>query len=110
MMGAIGQAIEGKDTIRLDLDNELEDARFFTRAEVLDALEPSSRFTFTRQQLAKLDDTIDKKALKQQESTTSRWDQKDSGSVANVTERSSSPDPMRKRPSFRLVKCWANFR
>ncbi|PWN33106.1 uncharacterized protein FA14DRAFT_138300, partial [Meira miltonrushii] len=56
MMGAIGQAIEGKDEIRLDLDNELEDARFFTREEVLNVLA----------------------------SSTMKWNEKDEGSVANV--------------------------
>lgn len=39
MLGAFGQAVPGGEAIRLDLDNELEDARFFSRGEVLGVLE-----------------------------------------------------------------------
>lgn len=106
-MGAVGQAIEGRDTIRLDLDNELEDARFFTRAEVLDALTASTHSTFSRRELARLDDTLDKKRIEEQQrreeqgKASSAWDQKDGGSVANVTNRADVRDPMRPRPKFR---------
>jgi NAD+ diphosphatase len=103
MMGAIGQAIEGKDKIRLDLDNELEDARFFTREEVLKVVEStSSNWHLSKKDLGKIDENVaaaeTEKKLKEEQQPRGRgslWDHKDSGSVANVTERG----PMRSSPS-----------
>lgn len=100
MMGAIGQAIEGKDSIRLDLDNELEDARFFSRQEVLTAIEASSGWTLSKKDLAGIDENVAAQQKKDEEAARGRgsnWDQKDSGSVANVTDRSASPSPGRRR-------------
>jgi NAD+ diphosphatase len=98
MMGAIGHAIEGQDSIRLDLDNELEDARFFTRQEVLAAVEASAGWTLTKKDIARMDEDKSNVSSTTQEGRGRNWDQKDSGSVANVTERSSpSPSPSRRR-------------
>ncbi|MCO5566120.1 hypothetical protein L7F22_019796 [Adiantum nelumboides] len=104
MMGAIGQAIEGKDEIRLDLDNELEDARFFTREEVLNVLQSSTMSTLSRHELSKMDETLNKKALEQQQQRKeqqsgqeNKWNEKDQGSVANVLSESTIA-----RPKFRI--------
>lgn len=134
MMGAIGQAIEGKDTIRLDLDNELEDARFFSRQEVLAAIEGSAGWTLSKKDLAKVDENVaarlkEEEEQKRKEGTARglssngkegenrgrEWDQKDSGSVANVSNRRFSPSPTpsassdssetrrrRRRPPFKI--------
>jgi NAD+ diphosphatase len=107
MMGAIGQAIEGKDKIRLDLDNELEDARFFTRQEVLTVLESTSaNWHIKKEDLSKIDENVAAAEKEQQEKRGRNWDQKDSGSVANVTERapSASPSPSRRarRGAFKI--------
>ncbi|PWN53212.1 hypothetical protein IE53DRAFT_201554 [Violaceomyces palustris] len=59
MCGMMGVAIEGQDKIRLDLDNELEEARFFTRQEVLEALS-SSTSNFSKDDLAKIDEKVRK--------------------------------------------------
>jgi NAD+ diphosphatase len=107
MMGAIGQAIEGKDSIRLDLDNELEDARFFSRQEVLAAIDASANWVVTKEDLAKIDENVAAQQKKDEEEGKAKargradgYDEKDTGSVANVTnrsERSSSPSPSRRR-------------
>lgn len=57
MIGAFGQTLPNHDTIRLDLDNELEDARFFSRQEILDILDKkgAAERTFTKHELAQLD-------------------------------------------------------
>lgn len=107
MMGAIGQAIEGKDKIRLDLDNELEDARFFTKEEVLNVLASSTMSTLSRHEISKMDETVNKKALEQQqqrkglnqEEGEKKWNEKDEGSVANVLSNSNNP---KARPTFRI--------
>lgn len=39
MFGVIAQLLPGQQNIRLDLDNELESARFFNRKEILHALQ-----------------------------------------------------------------------
>lgn len=107
-MGAIGQAIEGKDSIRLDLDNELEDARFFSRQEVLAAIEASAGWTLTKKDLSRIDENVAAQQKKDDEQARGRsnWDQKDSGSVANVTERGTSPSPSpsrrRRRAAFKI--------
>lgn len=119
-MGALGQAIPGKDGIRLDLDNELEDARFFTRAEVLAAVEASAGHTFTKRDLERVDENFAAREAEKQrrlqeqqreqggssneQERGSRFDAKDSGSVANVTDRSPSPSPSRRpRAGFKYV-------
>lgn len=105
MMGAIGQAIEGKDEIRLDLDNELEDARFFTREEVLNVLASSTMSTLSRHEVSKMDETVNKKALEQQQQRKEqagqgkKWNEKDEGSVANVLSDSENRTA---RPKFRI--------
>lgn len=53
MLGCIAVAKEGQ-TIRCDLDNELEDARFFTRDQVKAVL-ASSEIHLSRQELKKMD-------------------------------------------------------
>jgi NAD+ diphosphatase len=53
MLGAIAVAKEGQ-TIRCDLDNELEDARYFTREEVLGVL-ASTEIQLSRHEVAKID-------------------------------------------------------
>lgn len=111
MMGAIGQAIEGRDSIRLDLDNELEEARFFSRQEVLAAIEASANWTLTKQDLSRIDENVAAKQKQDEEARRARepakWDAKDSGSVANVTERGTSPSPSpsprrRRRAGFKI--------
>lgn len=84
MVGAFGEAIEGKDKIRLDLDNELEDARFFTREEVLSVLDASGLTTLTKEDLAKMDENV--KAQQEAEKQGKEWDKKDDGSVANAEQ------------------------
>lgn len=56
MAGFYGIAkTDDERAIRLDLDNELEDARFYTRNEILEVIESKSRSHFTKQELEKLD-------------------------------------------------------
>lgn len=124
MMGALGQATS--TTIRLDLDNELEDARFFTRAEVLAAIDASANWTLKKHDLGKIDENVAaKQALEAQEKENAerkrlglpprpagaggrgrqaqKFEQKDQGSVANVASvdrsRSRSRGP---RASFKI--------
>ncbi len=53
MIGCLAVAKEGQ-TIRCDLDNELEDARYFTREEVLSVL-ASTEIQLSRHEVAKID-------------------------------------------------------
>jgi NAD+ diphosphatase len=56
MAGFYGIAkTDDAESIRLDLDNELEDARFYTRQEILDVIERKKNAHFTRAELEKLD-------------------------------------------------------
>lgn len=56
MAGFFGIAKSDKqESIRLDLDNELEDARFFTRKQVMEVIESKGRSHFTKQELERLD-------------------------------------------------------
>ncbi|GAA5830711.1 hypothetical protein JCM5353_004094 [Sporobolomyces roseus] len=56
MMGCWGIVKEGSD-IRIDLDNELEDARFFTRQQVLDVIRSSEPTSFTRDDIKRIEGT-----------------------------------------------------
>ncbi|KAN0062356.1 NADH pyrophosphatase [Thecaphora frezii] len=56
MAGFFGIA-EADATIRLDLDNELEEARFYTRQEILAVLRQSDK-TLTRSEIAKMDEKV----------------------------------------------------
>ena len=55
MAGFFGIADENA-SIRLDLDNELEEARFYSREEILSVLDHSAHFT--RSELANIDDKV----------------------------------------------------
>ncbi|EST06789.1 NUDIX hydrolase domain protein [Kalmanozyma brasiliensis GHG001] len=46
---------DNEKDIRLDLDNELEDARFYTRKEILEVIGSKERSHFTKQELENLD-------------------------------------------------------
>jgi NAD+ diphosphatase len=85
MIGAIGIAApHPKDTgdlsklpeVRLDLDNELEGAEWYTREELLSVLEKSSKSHFTREDVKRIEDA--------QNAAGSGTQQKDEGSVANT--------------------------
>ncbi|KPV78091.1 uncharacterized protein RHOBADRAFT_50603 [Rhodotorula graminis WP1] len=54
MFGCWGIA-KDESTIRIDLDNELEDARFFTREQVLAVINSSKPLQMTREQVSRLD-------------------------------------------------------
>lgn len=54
MIGCIGVAKENQ-TIRTDLDNELEDARYFTRSEVLSVINGTGRQHMSREEVARID-------------------------------------------------------
>lgn len=54
MIGCIAIAKPGQ-TIRCDLDNELEDARYYTRAEVLAVINSSVKPTLTREEVQRID-------------------------------------------------------
>ncbi|GAA6012636.1 hypothetical protein JCM11491_005463 [Sporobolomyces phaffii] len=56
MMGCWGIAKEGT-SIRTDLDNELEDARFFTKQQVLDVIKSSEPTQLTRDEVNRIDGT-----------------------------------------------------
>ncbi|ORY80302.1 NUDIX hydrolase domain-like protein [Leucosporidium creatinivorum] len=68
MIGAIGVAKEGQ-TIRCDLDNELEDARWFTRAEVLAVIEAGPAKQMSREEVAQIDGKEDAKSTPGGENT-----------------------------------------
>ncbi|GAC95062.1 hypothetical protein PHSY_002637 [Pseudozyma hubeiensis SY62] len=56
MAGFYGIAkTDNESDIRLDLDNELEDARFYTRKQILEVIESKSRGHFTKAELEKID-------------------------------------------------------
>ncbi|SCZ90649.1 BZ3500_MvSof-1268-A1-R1_Chr1-3g02124 [Microbotryum saponariae] len=61
MMGGIAKAKKGYE-IRLDLDNELEDARFFTRAQVLHVIEASGPSHFTKEEIKQIDQQVQQRA------------------------------------------------
>jgi NAD+ diphosphatase len=95
MFGAFGEALEGEDKIRLDLDNELEDARWFTRDEVLAVLGDSASSTLSKSDLEKMDENERvraeeerKKKQQQEQAGEKKWNEKDEGSVANVNSDS----------------------
>lgn len=102
MIGCLGVAAH--TSIRLDLDAELEDARFFSRQEVLPAIEASAGWTLKRHELAAVDEDAGKKEeeiRKERErlglngranarGRGGQYDTKDQGSVANVTGRDRS--------------------
>ncbi|GAA5991743.1 hypothetical protein JCM5350_000592 [Sporobolomyces pararoseus] len=54
MMGCWGIVKEGT-SIRIDLDNELEDARFFTKQQVLEVIKSNEPTQLTREEVARLD-------------------------------------------------------
>ncbi|WVO14472.1 hypothetical protein L204_102107 [Cryptococcus depauperatus] len=55
MVGCFGRAKDGQK-IRLDLDNELEDAQWFSRSTIKTIMSSSEASTYTRLDLQKLDD------------------------------------------------------
>jgi len=55
MIGVIGQAAENPH-IRLDLDKELEDAKFFPRSVILGVLDSSNKMELTEDELRRFDD------------------------------------------------------
>ncbi|SPO31715.1 related to NPY1 - NADH diphosphatase [Ustilago trichophora] len=56
MAGFYGIAkTDDEKAIRLDLDNELEDARFYTRQQILDVIDRKKDSHFTRAELEKMD-------------------------------------------------------
>ncbi|POV96125.1 hypothetical protein PSTT_15827 [Puccinia striiformis] len=55
MIGVMCRAVENSH-IRLDLDKELEDARFFPRSVILGVLDPSKKVEFTEDELRRFDD------------------------------------------------------
>ncbi|KAK4050366.1 NADH pyrophosphatase [Microbotryomycetes sp. JL201] len=54
MIGAIGVAKPGQ-TIRCDLDNELDDAQWFTREQVMQVINSSEPTQFSKEEVARLD-------------------------------------------------------
>ncbi|GAA5823375.1 hypothetical protein JCM3770_006844 [Rhodotorula araucariae] len=54
MFGCWGIATD-ESKIRIDLDNELEDARFFTREQVLEVINSTKPLQMSREQVARLD-------------------------------------------------------
>ncbi|GAA5823467.1 hypothetical protein JCM10212_007164 [Sporobolomyces blumeae] len=61
MFGCWGIVKEGS-SIRIDLDNELEDARFFTKDQVLQVIRSSESTQLTRDEVKKIDDAAQKNA------------------------------------------------
>ncbi|SAM86318.1 related to NPY1-NADH diphosphatase [Ustilago bromivora] len=57
---------DDEKSIRLDLDNELEDARFYTRKQILDVLQSKQRSHFTKQELQTIDKQDDLTAENEQ--------------------------------------------
>lgn len=58
---------DNEKDIRLDLDNELEDARFYTRKEILEVIGSKERSHFTKQELERLDkEHHDEKEVKEE--------------------------------------------
>lgn len=93
MMGAIGVVEKGQeDKIRLDLDNELEKAEWFTRDEVLKVLEKTGNVVFSKKDLGLIDENVEEKQRAEKEKREKlglkeekKWNEKDTGSVANVS-------------------------
>lgn len=83
MNGAFGiaKASPGHDLppIRLDLDNELEAARWYTREEILAVLDSSAKKHFSRQDVKRIEDA---------QNSAGGAEQKDPGSIANTTDDS----------------------
>ncbi|KAJ1603721.1 hypothetical protein NDA14_001597 [Ustilago hordei] len=57
---------DDEKSIRLDLDNELQDARFYTRKQILDVLQTKQRSHFSKQELQNIDNQDDLTAEKDQ--------------------------------------------
>lgn len=57
MIGVLGRAAPDAQ-IRLDLDNELQDAKFFPRSLILDALDSSKQVELTEEELQRFDDNL----------------------------------------------------
>ncbi|KAM0793796.1 hypothetical protein ACM66B_001212 [Microbotryomycetes sp. NB124-2] len=58
MIGAIGVAKPGQ-TIRCDLDNELDDAQWFTREQVLQVISSTEPLQLSKEDVARMDDKIE---------------------------------------------------
>lgn len=81
MNGAFGiaKASPGHDLppIRLDLDNELEAAKWYTREEILAVLDSSAKKHFSRQDVKRIEDA---------QNHAGGAEQKDPGSIANTDD------------------------
>lgn len=51
----IAESADAEKDVRVDLDNELEDARFFTREQVLKVINSTKPMQLSREQIAKID-------------------------------------------------------
>ncbi|KAL9936666.1 hypothetical protein V8E36_004734 [Tilletia maclaganii] len=114
MIGCFGicKSENPESEVRLDLDNELEDARFFTREEVLEVIEASANRIMTKRDLRRYEEGQNRNVIKPAsgdgaagkldekgqwragdqsagsesdgEGEKPKWNKKDEGSVANV--------------------------
>ncbi|KAK4052218.1 NADH pyrophosphatase [Microbotryomycetes sp. JL221] len=101
MIGAIGVA-KPNQTIRCDLDNELEDAQWFTREQVLNVLSSDKPLQLSKEQVARLDD---------KQTTTSDSDSEqehDDKGVKRVKKRTLFKMPPATAIANTLVHAWAN--
>lgn len=69
MVGCFGRASDNQ-TIRFDLDNELEDAQWFSRSVLADLISSGKGSWLTKADLKKLDDTSSGKAKMEDDKVT----------------------------------------
>jgi len=102
MMGAIGIVEKGQeDKIRLDLDNELEKADWFSREEVLEVLKKTEGAVMSKIDLKKFDDNHTDEGKKSSwDKSEKKWNEKDQGSVANV--ESGNDEVKENKPKFKI--------
>ncbi|KAL5528609.1 NPY1_1 [Sanghuangporus sanghuang] len=106
--------------VRVDLDNELVDARWYTREEILNVLSHKKGSIITRQEQKIFDNhDIDKKPLNTDTNARAneRSTDKQSTEMPQTVERPAEPEP-EKMPAFRLppataiagvlIRDWAN--
>ncbi|KAK0569377.1 NADH pyrophosphatase [Tilletia horrida] len=99
---AICKSDNPESEIRLDLDNELEDARFFSREEVLEVIETSAKRIMTKKDLARYEEGQNRNVLGQAKKPSSapqvdekgQWKQTDqSGAEAGSDEEGEKKKP-----------------
>jgi NAD+ diphosphatase len=112
MVGCFGRAIDSSEPIRLDLDNELEDAQWFSKAELARLVATPKGSELTKADLKLLDKDAPSTALANSDRDTANALAPSEGVVKPETEQAENKGLTRVPPATAiagmLVRTWVN--